>query len=144
MNRLPVLLLVFSAVFMACNGGNSSTSRQTEAAAEKVKAPIQIPEFNADSAYHYIEKQVLFGPRVPNTKAHQLCGDWLHATLNRFADTVYVQSTRVRAYDGTVLSIRNFIGSFQPENPNRILLCAHWDSRPGPTMTPTLPTISHR
>ena len=41
-----------------------------------------------------------------------------------------MQSARIRAWDGTVLNIRNFIGSFQPENNRRILLCAHWDTRP--------------
>ncbi len=88
------------------------------------------PLFSADSAYNYIEKQVSFGPRVPNTEAHREAGNWLAATLGGFADTLYLQETRVRAYDGTVLNITNIIGVFQPDKRRRILLCAHWDSRP--------------
>ena len=91
---------------------------------------MQTPTFDKDSAYAYVERQVAFGPRVPNTAAHQACGDWLEQTLGGFADTLYVQHARVRAFDGTLLNIRNIIGVFNPEQRRRILLCAHWDSRP--------------
>ncbi len=89
-----------------------------------------VPVFNADSAYFFVAEQVAFGPRVPNTEAHREAGNWLAATLGGFADTLYIQETRVRAYDGTVLNIKNIIGVFQPDKRRRILLCAHWDSRP--------------
>ncbi len=92
--------------------------------------PRVIPAFNADSAYYFVDRQVGFGPRVPNTEAHQQAGRWLAERLGGFADTLYTQETRVRAYDGTVLQIKNIIGVFQPEARRRILLCAHWDSRP--------------
>ncbi len=42
------------------------------------------PVFNADSAYHFIEKQVAFGPRVPNTTAHKACGDFLIGQLETY------------------------------------------------------------
>ena len=128
-----IILLAFSGiVIIGCGSGSQTESRgsennETMAATQPRR---EIPNFNVDSAYHFVERQVAFGPRVPNSDAHRQCGDWLHKTLNRFADTVYVQQARVRAFDGTVLNIRNFIGSFQPEKSNRILLCAHWDSRP--------------
>ncbi len=111
------------------DGGNThSNSKNSKPSSEKES--IVVPQFNADSAYYYVEKQVSFGPRVPNTAAHKECGDWLEATLKSFADTVYVQKARLRAFDGTVLNSRNIIGSFQPQKKSRILLCAHWDSRP--------------
>lgn len=130
--KISTTLSVISLVFLlSCgNGQRSSSNSRSFDASEAEMLNVEVPTFNKDSAYYYVEKQVSFGPRVPNTQAHRECGDWLHETLGRFADTVYVQNTRVRAYDGTVLSIRNFIGSFQPELTNRILLCGHWDSRP--------------
>ena len=127
-----VMLSLLAPLFLAsCAGeqGNSSNNHQAKTAEEKIYSP-EIPRFNEDSAWFFVEKQVSFGPRVPNTEAHRICGDWLEETMGRFADTVYTQNTRVRAYDGTVLSIRNIIGSFQPERTNRVLLCGHWDSRP--------------
>jgi hypothetical protein len=126
-----ILSTVFS-MLISCGstGENNNRNNEIQTQAEITQTPKHIPAFNADSAYYYIEKQVSFGPRVPNTPSHKECGDWLQQSLERFADTVYVQPARLRAWDGTVLNIRNFIGSFQPENNRRILLCAHWDTRP--------------
>lgn len=88
------------------------------------------PEFNADSAYAYIEKQVAFGPRVPNTEAHKKCALWLEQKLASFGLSTSVQKTKVTAYNGDPLSIFNITGSTNPEAAKRILLCAHWDTRP--------------
>lgn len=123
-----VLVPVFLLLVSGC-GSSVKTDDEAEKESPSVSAPA-IPTFNADSAYHFVEQQVAFGPRVPNTDAHRACGDWLEENLKRFADTVYVQNTRLRAFDGTILNARNFIGSFQPQKRNRVLLCAHWDSRP--------------
>lgn len=86
--------------------------------------------FNADSAYAYIEKQAAFGPRVPNTEAHKACGNFLTNELKRFGASVIEQEMQLKAYDNTLLESKNIIGSFNPENKKRILLFAHWDSRP--------------
>ncbi|MDR0750900.1 MAG: M28 family peptidase [Tannerellaceae bacterium] len=88
------------------------------------------PGFNADSAYAYVEKQLAFGPRVPNTTAHQRCGDYLIGELKRFAAEVYVQEVTLTAYNGAKLACRNIIGSYNPDAKKRILLFAHWDTRP--------------
>jgi hypothetical protein len=87
-------------------------------------------DFNKDSAYYFVEKQVSFGPRVPNTKAHKECGSYLLQTLQRFTDTVMIQSLSIKAYNGTMLNGQNIIGVFNPDARKRVLLAAHWDSRP--------------
>ncbi len=120
-----IFLIIIPLLLFACGGGpEPDTSNQVE------KQRLPPPPFNTDSAYQFIAKQVSFGPRVPNTEAHRQAGKWLAETLGRFSDTIYIQDTRVRAYDGTVLNIKNIIGVFQPDNRRRVLLCAHWDSRP--------------
>jgi hypothetical protein len=125
--NISLLLSLILMGLLSCGG----SVRQDPAADGPGTVPrASVPVFNADSALAFIETQVGFGPRVPNTPAHQACGDWLAETLGLFADTLYIQEARVRAFDGTTLNIRNIIGSFQPEKRNRILLCAHWDSRP--------------
>ncbi len=126
------LVLAILAGSFGMTGCNSTTRDNSgEEADNQVAAPaIEVPVFNADSAYYFVDRQVAFGPRVPNSNAHQEAAIWLTETMERFADTVYVQETRVRAYNGTILNIRNIIGVFQPELRRRILLCAHWDSRP--------------
>lgn len=88
------------------------------------------PDFDADSAYSFVDKQVAFGPRVPNTAQHVACGNYLVAKLNEYGAKVEEQKMILTAYNGTKLNARNIIGSFAPENDKRILLFAHWDSRP--------------
>jgi hypothetical protein len=86
--------------------------------------------FDAVSAYGFVKKQVEFGPRVPNTPAHAACADWLVKTLKQWTPDVVVQAFQAKAYDGRVLDGKNIVASFNAEAKDRILLCAHWDSRP--------------
>lgn len=119
---------ILSAVALAvCSCGNKTTKNQTT----PVEAYQKIsPDFNADSAYMYVKKQVDFGPRVPNTKEHIACGDYLVNELKRFGADVTEQKAVLKAFDGTKLNARNIIGSYDKEKKDRILLFAHWDSRP--------------
>jgi len=128
---IPALLVALSGALLAGCGNDPATPRSTPAAAipeEQVR--VTAPAFIADSAYAYIAQQVAFGPRVPNTAEHMACGDWLSSELTRHGADVIEQPGLVRAYDGTILRIRNLIGQFRPENRERILLFAHWDTRP--------------
>lgn len=105
-----------------------------ESPAPKVESPesekIVAPDFSADSAYSFVQKQVDFGPRVPNTPEHDACGQWLASELERFGADVIVQKSRARAFDGKLLELQNIIGQFNPKARSRILLYAHWDTRP--------------
>lgn len=121
-----IVLLALSVLLVCCQKG----SRQVQASEEKMLETKIVPRFNADSAYAYIAQQVAFGPRVPNSVAHQRCGDYLIGLLRKYGALVNEQCDVVDAFDGTHLNMRNIIGSFQPENRKRVLLCAHWDCRP--------------
>lgn len=123
---LPALFLGILIYSCGERGQKTTTVNVQESGGKRLEAPA----FNADSAYNFIAAQVAFGPRVPNTRAHAQCADYLSSTLSRFADTVIVQQAKVHAFDGTLLNIKNIIGVFQPENKRRVLLCGHWDSRP--------------
>ena len=123
---LPLAVLLLMAV-VACSSNKRTVA---EADDKRPAVEIQVPQFQADSAYSYIQAQADFGPRVPNTKAHQACGNYLAAQLERFGATVYNQYADLVAYDNTILKARNIIGAYKPESRKRIMLCAHWDSRP--------------
>ncbi len=123
---LYVALLACSLT--ACGGaGNKQKDNMAET---RNTAVANAPTFDADSAYAYVESQVSFGPRVPNTKAHKDCGNYLSSLLRRFGAKVYEQEAMLTAYDNTRLEAKNIIGSYNPDNERRILLFAHWDSRP--------------
>jgi hypothetical protein len=91
---------------------------------------VPVPDFNADSAYESCRIQLAFGPRVPNTPAHNKCAAYLTDKLKTYSQNVIVQKGQVYAYNKTALKFQNIIASWNPETNNRILLCAHWDSRP--------------
>jgi len=93
-------------------------------------APKGSAEFDAASAYAFVREQVEFGPRVPGTPAHAACADWYVETLKQWTPNVIVQEFKARAFDGRPLEGKNIIAAFDPDKKERILLCAHWDSRP--------------
>jgi hypothetical protein len=87
-------------------------------------------EFDGDVALSYAAAQMAFGPRVPNTDGHRRAGDWILEQLRTRADSVDVQGFTHVTVDGDTLRLRNFVARFRPEATERILLLAHWDTRP--------------
>lgn len=128
--NLFAILVVFAFTLASCGFSRQNKSHEAEAQSNQKTMSLVIPNFNADSAYAYVAKQVSFGPRVPGTKAHQACENWIVGKLKKWSDTVIVQRFQARTYDGVLRKGQNIIASFSPNNPNRILLLAHWDSRP--------------
>jgi hypothetical protein len=123
----PATLLAASVLLTACPDKNK-TATETETTAEQPlrKAPV----FNADSAYQYTAKQVSFGPRVPNSKAHTQTGDWIVGKFKEMGLQVQEQPFTATAFDGTQLRGRNIIARFQPQAARRVAVFAHWDTRP--------------
>jgi len=129
MKKIYYVIVLICISVMMVNCGDSNRTEQEDPKPVKVKQ-VYVPEFNSDSAYQYVQDQVDFGPRVPNTDAHNECAKYLVSTMERFGAKVIVQKAKVKAYDETVLNIQNIISSFRPEVKRRVLLFAHWDSRP--------------
>ena len=86
--------------------------------------------FSADSAYTYIVQQLAFGARVPGTKAHEACGNWLVSELARHGAQVKSQYGTMTNYAGMPQAIRNVVAILEGNTSHAILLCAHWDCRP--------------
>jgi glutaminyl-peptide cyclotransferase len=89
------------------------------------------PEFDGQRAYADLLKQCSFGPRVAGTEAHQKTAEFLLASLRETTDICRVQ--RFSVFDslaGHSREMINIIASYYPEQERRVLLCAHWDSRP--------------
>lgn len=90
-----------------------------------------IPKFNQELAFGYLTTQCHFGARVPGTKAHLACKDYLVNTLRRYTLRVSEQPFRIPIkYGETPVMCYNIIANFHVEKTQRIMLCAHWDSRP--------------
>lgn len=118
-------LLLFSFCFLVLFSCKKEPKKQ-----ETHTLPsIERPSFNADSAYQFVQHQVNFGPRVPESEAHLKAVNWLVEKLGTYADTAFVQTGEATMYNGNTVPIKNIIGSFNPSNTRRILLAAHYDSR---------------
>jgi hypothetical protein len=96
----------------------------------EVKKPaVKVPAFNKDSAYAFVQKQVDIGPRVLGSKGHEECKKWMIQTLSSYGLEVTEQNFEAEVYTGEKFPATNIIAKYKPENTNRILLAAHWDTR---------------
>lgn len=127
-NLIPFALaaLCISLSLAACKNNSpaaNASGLSGEAEATSVK-------FNADSAYASVEKQCSFGPRTPNSEAHRQCGDYIAEKFRSYGLEVTEQKAVLTGWDGNKLNSRNIIASYAPEAKERVIVCAHWDSRP--------------
>ena len=99
-----------------------------------------VPEFSSENAYQHIVDQVNIGPRVPNSEAHREAIQYYNEHFREYAgnNSVFVQSFQTEVY-GDTLNLYNLIASFGSEFSDRILLAAHWDSRPRAEKDPNNP-----
>ena len=119
--KLILAVVITSACIFSC--GKKSETPSTPIS-------VEVPKFNGDSAVAFVQKQVDFGPRIPNSDEHKNAAAWYEAQLRKSGAQVVVQSFKAAAFDGTQLELKNIIASFNPGKQKRILLAAHWDTRP--------------
>ena len=119
--KQPLILCIATMLIASC----TNTPKPAETVYEQ-----QSPDFNADSAYLYIAEQCAFGPRVMNSEAHDACAAYIAAKFESFGAQVINQDAEGTLYDGTKVQMRNIVASYNLDNPVRLMICSHWDSRP--------------
>ena len=115
-------IYIIASMFLAACGSSKKTST-TEITAVG-------PQFSADSAFMFCQQQCDFGPRTMNSEAHELCGQWIVEKFQGYGMNVTEQRATLTGFDGTPLQSNNIIARYQPDKEQRIMICAHWDSRP--------------
>ena len=121
-------LLAFCGLFLyACGTDAPAPMPPTPTPTPEIK--VDVPAFDAQSAYDMIQKQVDFGPRVPKTKEHAACLAWIQQTLEGFGAKVEIQTGTMTSHLDPNMPIKNIIATINPDEKNRVLLCAHWDTR---------------
>jgi len=86
----------------------------------------------SQDAWHYLERQVSFGPRNPGSDGHRKVVDFIASELGRSADVVQVRPFDA-VYEGTAYSMANITALFKSASGKEepfILLAAHFDTRP--------------
>lgn len=123
---LRSLLLLALAAAPGCGGEGGETAARgafPEARAER-------PPFEPARAFEHLRRQVAFGPRVPGTPGHAAQLAWMREYLRERADTVAEQPFTYVTGGGDTLRLTNLFARFRPDAAERVLLVAHWDTRP--------------
>lgn len=123
-------LFNYSAIALVLISASCQPNQEKKSEERKAIRAVTVPAFNADSAYHYVLQQVSFGPRVPGTKAHQNTAQFLVDHFKGHGATVIEQNFEAITFDNQRLKLKNIIASYHPDAAKRILLAAHWDTRP--------------
>ncbi len=138
------ILLMLLALLLATSGSCSasgpatadpskqppSTGDDGSSGADDPPAQITYTEyFNSDNAWAHMEAQVGFGFRVPGTQAHKRCRNYLLAELKKYCDEAELQEFTALLAPGEI-TIWNIYGRINPVAERRVLLMAHWDTRP--------------
>ena len=126
--KMTLLYMVIAALMTACGGTGAASS--DVAANDTVSAASQRNVFDAAGALALTRQQCDFGPRVPGTPEHAKCADWLVSTLQESCDTLMVQTATMQSAKSGKVGIKNIIGVINPDASKRLLLLAHWDTRP--------------
>ena len=131
MIRIGIAALLIAAIAYGWYTIKAITSApETEDVDELEKINPVGPAFDADSAFAFCQAQCNFGPRAMNTEGHEKCREWIVEQFRQYGCKVRQQHVDLTGYDGTTLKATNIMAQYRPELTTRILLCAHWDSRP--------------
>jgi len=93
------------------------------------RTPVR-PSFDGEAAFELVRRQVAFGPRVPGSEGHARQLEWMVAQLDSLAPSMAVDTFVHVTAAGDSLTLFNVTARFTPEATRRILLLAHWDTRP--------------
>jgi len=91
---------------------------------------VMRPSFDGEVTHDLVQYQVAFGPRVPGTEGHAAQLSWMVDLLTAWANELELQPFSHTTTDGTELELTNVLARFQPAAEERVLLLAHWDTRP--------------
>ena len=86
--------------------------------------------FDADSSFAFLEEQCRIGPRYPGSRAHKILQRYIVGKLQRYGVNVSLQPFEAVLTTGDTLSLVNIIGNINAGADHRIMLGAHYDTRP--------------
>lgn len=125
-----LLPLMAATLLVACADAGSGAQRGVRPPGGIVVDTARIPAFDGDAAFELLKRQVAFGPRVPGMPGHAAQLEWMTSYLKERADTVMLQPFTHTAANGRRLHMTNVFARFRPDATARILVLAHWDTRP--------------
>ena len=130
--RLALGLLAMAAVLAVGLPLAAQRSRSNEA-----NVPLKPPPIDGERAYGYLKDLCAIGPRpagsAANARQRELVAEHFRAHGGQTSEQPF-RGTDPRS--GAPVSMVNLIGSWHPERTERVLLGAHYDTRPFPDEDP--------
>lgn len=124
------LAAIATAATAACSSKGTASAADSDNDSVTQHTTTETPVANADSAYAYVEAQTALGPRTPGSAAHARCVELLRARLTAAGAEVSTDAGVGRLADGSSIPFVNIFGRFGSETQQRVLLLAHYDTRP--------------
>ncbi len=124
-----LIILAFAAPFLMKGLGCNDTP-PINTVEEKPLPTLDIPSFSADSAYVFTDKIVGMSPRVVGTEGSKKVKAYLIQQFKKYGADIVEQPFEVKTFDGKTHAAVNIIARCNLQATKRILLSAHWDSRP--------------
>lgn len=123
-SKILLLLLLTSC------SANSKPAESSERSETADTESIEVMTFDADSCFAKLKAQVDFGPRVPGSEAHKNTARFIQDELAKYGANTILQNTSAVTAQGKTIPVYNILGQYNPDCKKRILLLAHWDTRP--------------
>jgi glutaminyl-peptide cyclotransferase len=125
-----LIILAFVVPFLMRSFNGCNETRGTGTVVEKPLPQLDIPSFNADSAYAFTEKIVGMSPRIVGTEGAKKVKTYLVEQFKKYGADIVEQPFSVKTFDGKTHAATNIIARCNLQATKRVLLSAHWDSRP--------------
>lgn len=120
-------ILIIALFFTACENDSSNNDKMLD---DQENIKVKVPKFDGESAKKFVAKQVSFGTRVPNSPGHQKCKKWLVSQFKSYGAEVIEQDFTATTFNNVKLNATNIIARYNPNIKERVILGAHWDTRP--------------
>lgn len=128
-NTISIFLL-FSFLLGLSSCEDDPTKKTNAMLVPQENIKVRIPRFDGESAKNFVAKQLSFGTRVTSSEGHQKCKKWLVEKFKSFGAEVIEQDFKATTYTNVKLDGTNIIARYNPKVKERVLLGAHWDTRP--------------
>lgn len=129
------IFLGLAVLVLAGVGSIVLFSNRGEAEHQRPGRPVTLETipFNGRQAFQHLEEICAIGRRISGTAGMQKQQELLTTHFKQLGAGVSLQQFDVRhPEDGSRVTLANMIVEWHPERTNRILICAHYDTRPYP------------
>jgi len=125
-----LLALFLIGLIYSCNNPVNRSGNKIERKPNDSALANQIPLFDTEYSFDLIKKQVEFGPRIPESKAHLQASQFLYDELKKYCQDVKWDNHEVKIYNGKTIPCKNIIATFNPAAKTKVILSGHYDTRP--------------